>query len=127
MKVFVITEGDWEDYHVVGVCSSKEKADELFKLTNSSGIMEMEVDQNIEHPQGCYKFMVEMDKNGNTGFTGLICYNLKESDFYSSDPQMKTFIIWAKDVNDAVVLANDQRLESLSKNNFITDDEREDQ
>jgi hypothetical protein len=33
LKVFVVTRGEYSDYGIIGVCSTKEKAEELKKLT----------------------------------------------------------------------------------------------
>jgi hypothetical protein len=66
LKVFVVTKGEYSDYGIIGVCSTKEKAEELKKLTDSDEIVEWPIDEFPDHPADHYWYMVVMDKNGNT-------------------------------------------------------------
>ena len=68
MKVYVVTEGDYSDYHIVGVCTSKESAERIRELASrdfhEAQIEEYEADKfNIEPTYNYYE--VSVYKNGS--------------------------------------------------------------
>ena len=63
MKVYVVTEGDYSDYHIVGVCTSKESAERIRQLASSdyheAQIEEYEADSfNIEPTYNYYEVII---------------------------------------------------------------------
>ena len=73
-KIYVLTEGDYSDYHIVGVYSTSELAQEAQTLYPDSGIEEYDLDDIPEHPPGMLAWGV----------------NIEDSDIvytYLSDPQ----------------------------------------
>ena len=51
-KIYVLTEGDYSDYHIVGVYSTPELAQEAQTLYPDSMIEEYDLDDIPEHPPG---------------------------------------------------------------------------
>lgn len=64
--VHVVTDGEYSDYHIVGICSSLEKAKELKEISNSSNdIKQIELDLMPKVPPGMQAYSVRMDRDGN--------------------------------------------------------------
>jgi hypothetical protein len=57
-SIYVLTEGSYSDYHIVGVYSTKELAEEAQSLYNSSQIEEYDLDNIPEHPPGMSAWFV---------------------------------------------------------------------
>lgn len=73
-KIYVLTEGDYSDYHIVGVYSTSELAQEAQTLYPGSLIENHDLDDIPEHPPGMLAWGV----------------NIEDSDIvytYLSDPQ----------------------------------------
>ena len=51
-SIYVLTEGDYSDYHIIGVYSTKELAEEAQSLNQYSVIEEYNLDNIPEHPPG---------------------------------------------------------------------------
>ena len=64
MKAYIITEGDYSDYHIIGVYSTKELAENANTLFDGC-IEEFELDKTYDIPVGYKPFDVRMDKDGN--------------------------------------------------------------
>ena len=51
---YVLTEGDYSDYHIIGVYSTKELAEEAKSLWPCSDVESFPLDEIPEHPPGMY-------------------------------------------------------------------------
>jgi len=60
-KIYVLTEGDYSDYHIVGVYSTPELAQEAQTLYPDSGIEEYDLDDIPEHPPGMLAWGVNIE------------------------------------------------------------------
>lgn len=58
--IYVLTEGDYSDYHIVGVYSTKELAEEAQTLYEHSQIEEYDLDDIPEHPPGMKAWFVRI-------------------------------------------------------------------
>jgi len=56
--IYVLTEGSYSDYHIVGVYSTKELAEEAQTLYKDSQIEEYDLDNIPEHPPGMKAWFV---------------------------------------------------------------------
>lgn len=125
MKVFVVTEGDYEDEQIRAVCSTLKKAQLAKRLYNSTnGIAEWELDNLPEHPKNTFPFMVKMDVNGNLADVISTDYSSLGTEWepeYSNNPVNVIFRVWAKDEEDAVNVADKKRLELIKNNEWTTD------
>lgn len=122
-KVFVVTEGSYSDYKIMGVFDSKEKA-ELFVSSFYGDIEEYEINPYDEQLSNGYKsYEVHMDRNGSTEEYGVGCGNGKPNDNYFADNYADNKIhmvanMWAKDEKHAIKIANERRAEYLANNSW---------
>jgi hypothetical protein len=58
--IYVLTEGSYSDYHIVGVYSTKELAQEAESLYSDSMIEEYSLDYIPEHPPGMSAWFVRI-------------------------------------------------------------------
>ena len=59
-SIYVLTEGSYSDYHIVGVYSTKELAKEAQSLYKDSQIEEYNMDHIPEHPPGMSAWFVRI-------------------------------------------------------------------
>jgi Fe2+ or Zn2+ uptake regulation protein len=59
-NIYVLTEGSYSDYHIVGVYSTKELAEEAQSLYKDSQIEEYDLDNIPEHPPGMSAWFVKI-------------------------------------------------------------------
>ena len=59
-SIYVLTEGSYSDYHIVGVYSTKELAEEAQSLYEYSQIEEYDLDNIPEHPPGMIAWFVRI-------------------------------------------------------------------
>jgi hypothetical protein len=59
--IYILTEGDYSDYHIVGVYSTKELAEEAQSLYQYSRFEEYSLDYIPEHPPGMKAWFVRID------------------------------------------------------------------
>lgn len=118
--IYLVTHGDYSDYGVLGVFSSKAKAELAQKLWAADSIAEFELDEMPKHPRGKFWYCVTMDAAGNTGYGGVKIENAtgahnKEYEPYGSD-DLICFYMWAKDGTHAVKIANERRAQLIALN-----------
>ena len=58
--IYVLTEGNYSDYHIIGVYSTKELATEAQSLYEYAQIEEYDLDDIPEHPPGMKAWFVRM-------------------------------------------------------------------
>ena len=125
MKLHLVSTGDFSDYRVCGVYSTKEKAEEALKLYPRGFIEDgYELDVTAEHPPGMFRFIVSMDANGDT------------QELYQCDPDHHvaagsvstysggSFIltnVWAESETHAVKIVNEIRAQLIATNQWPTE------
>ena len=67
MRVFVLTDGEYSDYHIIGVFSKRKFAEDMIKQFDgdSPEILELVVDERIV-PDGMRLFTFNMFKDGDS-------------------------------------------------------------
>ena len=60
-NIYVLTEGSYSDYYIVGVYSTKELAEEAQSLYQDSQIEEYDLDNIPEHPPGMSAWFVRIN------------------------------------------------------------------
>lgn len=131
MKIYVVTTGEYSDYGIEAIFSSKEKAQEFSNFfydksdnyTNKEGqvrIEEYELDKIYEFPKGKLPFVICMEKNGDS-----TCYQQTPTDFEeaeslylrTSDSEIVlSKNLWAKDKEHAVKITNERRAFLIANN-----------
>lgn len=67
--IYVLTEGSYSDYHIIGVYSTKELVEEAQSLYEHSQIEEYDLDNIPEHPPGMKAWFVQIENGGNDHYT----------------------------------------------------------
>ena len=118
MKVYLLSTGCYSDYSVVGVCSSKEKAEEIMSRFKGgwdgwNDIEEMELDA-LHKPEGVRPIRVWMEMDGSSEVEECdVTYFKEESAFLKNTHDKKPRIRvdrWAKSPEDVVKIANEFRI-----------------
>lgn len=112
-KVYLVTDGDYSDYHVLGVYATTEKAEEAKLLyAADNDIEEYELDAVPDSPPGLVPFVVTIT------FSGDVRDAYRESaDQFSPRWHVANwdrnpcgrFYMWARDEQHAVKIANEWR------------------
>lgn len=112
-KVYLVTAGEYSDYHLCSVHSTAEKANLAKKLfASENDIKEFEVDSIPDHPEGLFPYCVFMDKEGCVRWIGLKSVEdfEPESGKPTTDGKTVVFSMWAEDETHAIKIANEQRI-----------------
>lgn len=133
--VYVVTDGDYSDYHIVGVFSTREKAEAAGEMYNAlNKVAEYEIDPPTPSPPqpGYVPYQVDMARDGRVTYTrrvgatepvraavwipALVCW----------EPQEVGIIVtaWAKHQQHAVKIANEIRTQLIALNRWPTEEER---
>lgn len=123
MKLFMVADGDYSDYHVCGIYTTMKKAEEAKEYYAADyGIQEIEADAIPDHPKGMLLYEVDMEINGYVQDTRRRDCSDKphfgaQKDYYLSD-DYGVFIMWAKDEQHAVKIANEKRAQLIANNEW---------
>jgi len=138
MKVYLVSEGCYSDFTIIGAFSTPEKAKDAADYFNANEhIDEYEIDQDAkQRPVGMKSFSVTMDREGNVvkdewSHTNVIheCSGSNaDNDViypyggYRGMPTHASFHVWARDEEHAVKIANEKRGALLLSNGWPGDD-----
>ncbi len=103
--IYILTEGEYSDYHIIGAYSSMELASEAKVLYPGSQIEDYNLDIIPEHPPGMVAWIVVI-KNNNLDFSCQISpTNFYEDRHFSNK---SNFYVWATDKEHAEKIALDR-------------------
>jgi len=123
-KVYIVTTGEYSDYGIVNVFSTKELAKNYVRAVYGIGEADIEeyyvdkypkqIDKNLKH------WSIEMLKNGNAGRC-WVSDNYEEDDIHYHvsnlfDTEYLYVYCWAKDKQHAIKIANEKRVMIISNN-----------
>ena len=130
---YIVVTGEYSDYHVCGVYSTRPKADYAATLYNGE-VIEYEIDELPDHPKGLLGYRVEMKKDGaadvqRCGIGPMEIYLAGSflNDYSRKDDGqlviVKEFVIsvWAKDEQHAVKIVNEKRAQIIAANEWPDD------
>jgi hypothetical protein len=116
--VYVLTDGDYSDYHIVALYSTKELAEEAQKHCPCSRIEEYDLDalEIPEHPPGHYAWVVPINAKTNTincsGQLNTLQSQFEPGEHYYSNDNVPDGILlvkcWARDKEHAEKIALDK-------------------
>lgn len=120
MKVYIVTKGEFSDYHIERVFSTKEKAQEYLDYlgdTDNSGMEEYILDN--ETPRGVFEYRVSLYEDGSTkaelmDFNDRFSYYRKDAFQYKKsfgNNKYYWFNIEAKDAPHAVKIASERLMQ----------------
>lgn len=127
--IYVVNSGEYSDYGIDGVFSTREKAEQYMQAFKKEGyggyndIDEMELDQWLsEIDKGLLLYQVMMYRSGNV-------YRIERSNhpawatdkvhwmthgYWNPPEPWANFYVWAKDEQCAVKVANERRIQDLA-------------
>lgn len=116
MKVYIITDGSYSDYHIEAAFSSKELAEQYIEITHAGDIEEYVLDAPMPLPQTS----VIMTKEGKVISTyRTLNQDIGFSYFYSykdpDDPNM-CYIVETASEETAIKVVNEKRIQILALN-----------
>jgi hypothetical protein len=121
---YMVTQGRYSDYGVVGVFTTREKAEAFMALfppqRDELRIEEVELDALDGVPVGRRPFKVKFDKEGNS--TSKPCDPVGMEEYcraYGDDVHMTTDC-WAADEQHAVKIANERRVMAIASGDWET-------
>lgn len=118
MTVYIVTSGSYSDYHINGVFSTLEKAEDAKKVLDGDSIEGYEMDFIPEHPCGHIRFFVKMKRNGDV----TRCFQTTEitdGDTYDFHMDAYEFRVCAKDISNAIKIAGERRRELIANNEWL--------
>lgn len=130
MKVHMVSRGEYSDYQVVGIFSTKEKAEAYIEFSNSfsegtydspfldAELVVDELDElGVLVQQGKRPFTVYMQRSGDSTVTDAMHDYFRPEDHNNNgvyrrrgDPSRLILDVWAKDEAGAAKIANERRL-----------------
>jgi hypothetical protein len=119
--VFVVTEGEYSDYHIEGIYSTPEIAKGIHG--ENCDVEEWEIDRwSEEYRQGLYFFDVYMTRDGETNHRGTssVFRNPPPSGsnviipYYKANTTEFCFRMWARDERHAIKIANERRVQLIA-------------
>lgn len=137
MKIYVIEQGEYSDYHVVGVFSTRENAERILTIINGSEnhyykaeIAEWELDPTIkELNAGLNPYRVVMDYFGKTERCEEIEHPMYDDQlrvwgrtkaaFWEHEINVSDAVagtVWAADEKHAIKIANEYRAQQIALN-----------
>jgi len=121
--IYLVTDGCYSDYRVLGAFSDKNKAEYAKMLMMADNdIEEYELDYIPDHPKGHLLYYVAMnDMSGDVKECGQtpIGYNewtWQPSCYNDDDDMYHTYIMWATDTKHAIKIANERRTHLIAYN-----------
>jgi len=111
-KAFLVTEGAYSDYHVLGVFTTKEKAEafaDMFPEGQRPDIEETSLDAIDGFPVGRLPYAVKFDREGNSTAKRTEPCRLDESCIPRGDGVHMLTSCWATDETHAIKIANERR------------------
>lgn len=124
-KVYIITRGDYSDYHICACFSTRKQAEERLHLygDGDAEIEEWDLDKAIILPEGLIPWCVRMNKNDGEVFTARhVPLDEFEDRNYITEEKLRghfwydTFEIYvlAKDEKHAIKIANEKRTQGIA-------------
>ena len=111
MKVYVITKGAYSDYHIVAVVLDKQRAEEIVKAVSDS---EWSFAQIEEYDTDTFatQYAYSISYYGRRWYANIDEYTDHQSNHIYND---HSFLVFAKDKDHAIKIAQDMRAEYLAK------------
>ncbi len=128
-KIFLVTDGEYSNYHIVGAYSSEQDADLVVERFGGQ-VEEFQLDPNMAKIRSGYTiFKVDITRDGQV--LEVVRGGYSDLEFYSppfvcqmNDGTSRTeFALWAKHEAQAVKTANEMRAQLIANNEWPTAEE----
>jgi hypothetical protein len=126
--IYIVTDGDYSDYHICGVYSTKKLAKKAQELHMASSIEEYEIDAMEDCPAGMLPWSVRMGADGRTHWEGKTGVERERITYFKTqnewapygDGQAVCFRMFAKDETHAIKIANERRAQLIASGEWTT-------
>uniref|UniRef100_A0A6H2A2D2 DUF7336 domain-containing protein n=1 Tax=viral metagenome TaxID=1070528 RepID=A0A6H2A2D2_9ZZZZ len=112
--VYLLVTGEYSDYSVKGVCSTKERAEALVKEYCELRVEEMELNGIPCPPKGYHCFCVGMRLS-----SGVVDYHERcdrgETPEFDVDAERIVWTGFARDTRHAIKITNEKRIQELAR------------
>ena len=126
MTVYLVSDGEYSDYSILGIYSTKEKAEEALALYAAKYIEEWEIDVLPPHPPGELRWIVNVQDSGNILSVEPASAEEKYVAFKSFrkwlEPDTRILILWARDKDHAIKIASEKRREMIVSGEWYSND-----
>jgi hypothetical protein len=115
--IYVVTTGEYSDYGVAGVYTTKEEAEAVKAvLRDANDVAEYVLGEGIDKAtQGLYPYLVVMHYNGN-GAMAHCQSGLELNPFHAEAFNMAVSMsCWARDEQHAIKILNEKRIQWLAE------------
>ena len=131
MKVYLVSDGEYSDYTILGIYSTQEKAEEACVQYDAKYIEEWDVDVLPPHPPGELRWTVYMKDGGNVTkvqrssasekFKKLDSFRFSSEGLWpKTDGRCLT--LWARDEDHAIKIASEKRREMIVSGEWYAND-----
>lgn len=127
MKVYLVSRGDYSDYHVCGAYSTQENA-ERAKAIYSGGysdacIETRDLDSFEDIPEGLLPYLVKMRRDGTVDEVARESADGRCGHDWApyGDGESVAFYMLARDEEHAIKIANERRGQLIAMNEWTTD------
>jgi hypothetical protein len=130
MKLFMVTDGSYSDYHVCGIYSTQEAAERAKQVFNAhNSIEEIELDAVPASPPGLWRWGLRMEDDGSVPDAPYreSCEGVTESIkwfpmlVWAGQRPSVYFSVWAEDRKHAIKVANEARIGLKASGQWTTD------
>ena len=132
-KIYLVTSGEYSDYGIDGVFTSKELAEKFIKSFNTKDSFErMNIETRTLNPyekelqQGFKAYFVRMSKKGETvsvnNTEGAFGFDSHDSDGFDVRNNLISHV-YAKDKKHAIKIVNEKRTKLIALNKYPQKDE----
>lgn len=122
-KIYVVTDGEYSDYHIIGIYSRKDYAEALIEAVGNGEIEIWSIDETKLEIRGRKQYFVRMKRNGDTEEVyiddSFSPYFLPTYGF-DMDGSLYNRCL-AKDEQHAVKITNELRAKLIAKNEWGKD------
>jgi hypothetical protein len=131
MMIYLVSDGEYSDYTVLGLYSTKEKAEEAQLLYTAEYIEEFELDAIPPHPPGELRWSVHMKDNGDVPFVHqfpakdeYVPFESGRMLFEGRWPKTdgRFMYLWARDKEHAIKIASEKRREMIVSGEWYSND-----
>jgi hypothetical protein len=122
VNVYIVTAGDYSDYHIEAVYLDKKTADRIAEIAMGD-VEEWPIDVPPEYPVGLLPWTVVMNRNGDTKLAHRTTPSDDEWAPYSSveNSGFVSYQMWAADEKHAVKIANERRVQLIASGEWTDD------
>lgn len=125
-EAFMVTRGDYSDYRVLAVFSTREGAEKYAAYFpsdrwNPASIEPIGLDEGEKYPKGKLRYSIQFDCDGNSQVNRQGPDDGQEDVRPYGDKKTMVTYCWAKDEEHAAKIANERRVQVIAANAWETD------